>query len=202
MVDRRSVLEFRRSPLGRLEQELVQGSNAAVSLREIPFLAQIGLRAVPGSATYDGLAASLGGPLPSAVGQVTHVGEDRDVLWLGPDEFLLIAPDEADGGPNPTSLASELERSLGNLPGQVVDLSANRTTLELKGSHAQQVLDKSCRLDLDLVSFPAGTAVVTLLGAVGVILWRSSADTWRILPRSSFAVHVARWLLDGMREFS
>lgn len=202
MVDRQKVLERRRSPLGRLQQELADGSSEAVSLREVPFLAQIGLRAVPGSATFDGLGERLGGALPSRVGQVAEVGDDRVVLWLAPDEFLLIAADEADGGPEPAALATELAAAIGNLPGQVVDLSANRTTLELKGSRAQEVLDKSCRLDLDEVAFPVGSALVTLLGSVGVILWRTSADTWRILPRSSFAVHVARWLLDGMREFA
>lgn len=202
MVDRSRVLERRRSPLGRLRDELEQGSSAAVSLREIPFLAQIGIRAVPGSATYDGLADRLGGALPARVGEVTRPGDDRSALWLGPDEFLLIAPDEADGGPEPARFAAELGDALGSLPGQVVDLSANRTTLELRGERAQDVLDKSCRLDLDLVAFPAGTAVVTLLGSVGVILWRTAEDTWRVMPRSSFAVHVARWLLDGMREFA
>jgi|JI8StandDraft_1071087.scaffolds.fasta_scaffold51170_2 sarcosine oxidase subunit gamma len=202
MADRHKVLERRRSPLARLQDELAGGSSAAVSLREIPFLAQIGLRAVPGSATSDGLADRLGGALPRKVGEVTTVRDGHQVLWLGPDEFLLVAPDEADGGPEPAVLVTELSDALGNLPGQVVDLSANRTTLELKGARAQDVLDKSCRLDLDESAFPAGTAVATLLGSVAVILWRVEADTWRVLPRSSFAVHVARWLLDGMREFA
>lgn len=202
MVERTAVLERRRSPLQRLAQEMESGSSAEVALREIPFLAQIGLRAEPGSPSAVALEWTLTGPLPGGVGDVSTLDGDRHALWLGPDEFLLIAPDEADDGPDPARLTEELGTALDGLPGQVVDLSANRTTLELRGPRAQEVLDKSCRLDLDAVSFPAGSALVTLLGTVGVILWRVEQDTWRIMPRASFAVHTARWLLDGMREFA
>lgn len=202
MVERSSVLTRRRSPLHRLSEEIAAGSGQGASLRELPFLAQIGLRAQPGSPAAGALESALGGPLPAGVGTVTQVDDGRRVLWLGPDEFLVIAPDEADGGPDPAALTAQLAAGLGDLPGQVVDLSANRTTLELSGPHAQDVLDKSCRLDLDLVSFPVGTAVSTLLESAAVILWRTDEHTWQVMPRSSFATHVARWLLDGMREYS
>lgn len=202
MVERSAVLERRRSPLQQLSEELESGSSAEVALREIPFLAQIGLRAEPGSPTAVAFEWTLTGALPTGVGDVTALSGDRHILWLGPDEFLLVAPDEAQGGVDPAVITDQLSTALGGLPGQVVDLSANRTTLELRGPRAQEVLDKSCRLDLDPVAFPAGSALMTLLGTVNVILWRVSADTWRIMPRSSFAVHTARWLLDGMREFA
>lgn len=201
MADRAHVLNRRRSPLAGLADEMAAGSGEQVALRELPFLAQVGLRAVPDTPGHAALAAAVGG-LPGGVGEVVQAGSGRWVLWLGPDEFLVVAPDELDDGPDPVQLTAELGEALGEHPGQVVDLSANRTTLELRGPRSQEVLDKSCRLDLDLVARPAGTAVVTLLGSVGVILWRVEPDTWRIMPRSSFAVHTAHWLLDGMREFT
>lgn len=200
MVDTR-VLARRRSPLHRMTEEMEAGSGDAVRLREVPFLAQIGLRAAHGTPAAETLERALGGPLPRAVGDVTALGEDRHLLWLGPDDFLLIAPDEADGGPEPSALTAELRDALGQHSGQVTDLSANRTTLELAGPRAQEVLDKSVRIDLDPPAFDTGRALVTLLGGVGVILWRVEADTIRVLPRASFAVHTAQWLLDGMREF-
>jgi sarcosine oxidase, subunit gamma len=43
--------------------------------------------------------------------------------------------------------------------------------------------------------------VSTLLESVQVILWRTGEDTWQVMPRASFTEFVARWLLDGMREF-
>lgn len=202
MVERSSVLTRRRSPLHRLTDDLSAGSGTRVSLKELPFLTQVGLRAQPGSASADALEKALGGALPATVGIVTTCPGDRSVLWLGPDEYLVIAPDEAVGGLDPAAVTARLVAGLGSLPGQVVDLSANRTTLELSGPQAQDVLDKSCRLDLDLVSFPVDTAVSTLLEGVGIILWRVDEQVWRVMPRSSFATHVARWLLDGMREYS
>lgn len=196
-----SVLARRRSPLSRMGQELTAGSGEAVRLREIPFLAQIWLRVAPGSAGAGALEQALGGSLPAGVGEATALDGDRHLLWLGPDDFLLIAPDEADGGPDPAALAAQLRGALGEHSGQVTDLSANRTTLELSGPRAQEVLDKSVRIDLDPQAFGTGQALVTLLGGVGVILWRTEQHTVRVLPRASFAVHTAQWLLDGMREY-
>lgn len=198
------VLARRRSPLHRLAEELAAGSGEQVRLTELPFLAQIGLRVRPGSAAAAALEAELGGPLPRRTGEVTHPAEDIDVLWLGPDEFLVIAPDEADGGPAPSALTARLKGALDGITGevmQVVDLSANRTTLELAGPRAQEVLDKSVRIDLDPVALPPGSAVVTLMAGVGVILWRTDDDVFRVMPRASFGEHTARWLLDGMAEF-
>lgn len=186
----------RRSPAAGLAQEVAAGSSDALRLVEVPFLTQIGLRATPGSPSAAALAESLGFALPARVGEVTDDGT-RHALWLGPDEFLLVAPDE--GGSSAT--AEALATALGDLPGQVVDLSANRAVFELRGPAARHVLDKSCRLDLHPRSFAVGTAKVTLLDSVGVILWRTGEDTWRILPRASFSTHVGLWLLDGMREF-
>ncbi|MDO5710680.1 MAG: sarcosine oxidase subunit gamma family protein [Micrococcales bacterium] len=195
-----TILSRRRSPAADLTDEMAAGSSPELSLREVPFLAQIGLRAAPGSDSARALEGVLGLALPAASGEITGSG-DRHVLWLGPDEFLLIAPDEADGGPVPQALADELAAALEGLPGQVVDLSANRTTLELRGASAQHVLDKSCRLDLHPRAFAIGTAKVALLETTSVILWRIEDEAWRILPRASFSPHVGRWLLDGMREF-
>ncbi len=200
-VDRARVLGLRRSPAQRLEAEMLQGSVDAVSLREIPFLTQVAIRATPGR---DGsLTDALGLALPTRAGEVAGAGDGNGlaVLWLSPDEFLAVGPDEADSGVSPEAYAGGLADALGSGPGQVVDVSANRTTLELSGPQARSVLEKSCELDLHPRVFPVGAAVATLLGPTGVILWRTGEDTWRVMPRASFATHVVRWLLDGMREY-
>ena len=51
------------------------------------------------------------------------------------------------------------------MPGSAIDLSANRTTLELRGSSAQAVLEKGCPLDPHPREFAAGTAYLTLIGS-------------------------------------
>lgn len=198
------VLGHRRSPAQHLAEEMTAGSGAQVRLRELPFLTQIGLRAVPGTEAGDVLETALGAALPRRVGEVTGIPDgtgDLAVLWLSPDEFLLVAPDEAVSGVATTEYAGRLAGALGDRPGQVVDVSANRTTLELAGPRARTVLEKSCRIDLHPREFPVGRAVVTVLGTTPVILWHTAEETWRVMPRASFATHTVRWILDGMREF-
>jgi sarcosine oxidase, subunit gamma len=203
-VDRAAVLAHRRSPAQDLWGEMEQGSGEQVALREIPFLSQLAIRATPGERSSSSVAEAVGVALPTCVGEVAGAadGDGVAVLWLSPDEFLAVGPDEAESGVSPEAWSDTAARALGPEPGQVIDVSANRTTIELSGPSALQVLQKSCELDLHPRAFPVGAAVATLLDSTGVILWRTGSETWRIMPRASFATHVVRWLLDGMREFN
>ena len=91
----------------------------------------------------------------------------------------------------------------------------NRTTLELSGPRARDVLEKGCALDLHPRVFTAGTALSTEIGGIPAILWKTAEiggipailwktaeETYRIFPRASFAEFLGRWLLDAMREFA
>ena len=167
----------------------------AVRIREVPFLTMVGVRAVLGSPAAARIETRLGGPLPSACGAVT-TGDGVSVLWLSPDEFLVVS-DEQQPAPLTTALVEALEGE----PGSATDLSANRTTFELSGSAAREVLEKGCPLDLHPRTFAVGTAYMTLIGSAPVILWKVSEELYRISPRSSFADFLGRWLLDAMLEF-
>ena len=189
---------LRRSPLhalhGRFSAERVHGERA-VALRELPFLGMVSVRVDPDSPAYTRIGERLGAALPTSCGQVTSSGR-HSALWLGPDEWLVVSA--ADGG----VLAAELDAALAGDPGSVVDVSANRTTLELSGPAARETLEKGCPADLDPRAFGPGTAVTTTLGPVPVLLWQTGPTTYRVLPRSSFADYVARWLLDATTEFA
>lgn len=207
---------LRRSPLAHLAQQMqertVRGERG-VALREVPFLTMVGLRVVPGTAAAESVAAAAGVPLPGGHGQVAGTPDGTAVLWLGPDEFLLVGPEgagPAEVGPAGSGLpghdgagtAAGLARALGTEPGQAVDLSANRTTLELSGPSARAVLEKGCPIDLHPRAFGPGTAVATTLGPVQVLLWQTAEQVYRVLPRASFADYTARWLLDAMAEYA
>jgi len=167
----------------------------AVRIREVPFLTMVGVRAVLGSAAAARIEARLGVSLPSACGGVT-TGDGVSVLWLSPDEFLVVSDEQ-----QPAPLTTALMETLQGEPGSATDLSANRTTFELSGPAARQVLEKGCPLDLHPRTFEVGTAYVTLIGSVPVILWKLSDELYRICPRSSFADFLGRWLVDAMAEF-
>lgn len=125
-------------------------------------------------------SASFPTPPP---GGVTEWSE-RSVLWLGPTEWLVI-----DGEPI-------------DLPGGV-DVSANRTTIELSGPNARDVLEKGCTLDLHPRAFTAGRCAQTTLARAQVILWQTSDEpVYHLLVRGSFARYVADWLTDAASEYS
>lgn len=191
---------MRTSPASHLLEAFAAGSLAGtVELAELPYLTLLGVRAAAGTETADRLASVTGG-LPAASGEIRGSGE-TSVLWLGPAEFLVVAPAEAHeslGG----ALIQALQSALADGEGQVVDLSANRTTFELTGPRARAVLEKGCSLDLHPREFKAGTAFSTMIGNIPAILWKTGEESFRVLPRASFADFLGRWLLDAMREYA
>jgi sarcosine oxidase subunit gamma len=192
------ISALRRSPLAHLETDMLAGAvggERAVALREIAFTTQIGLRAEPGTTAHAALAAAAGVALPEGPGQVSGSADGVAILWQGPDEFLLVAPD---GSP----LLAKLVAALGAEPGAVVDLSANRTIVELHGPSAREVLEKGCPADLHPRAFGPGHAIMTTLGKVPLLVWQTAESTFRLLPRASFADYTARWLLDAMQEYA
>lgn len=165
-----------------------------VSLTEWPFIPMVNLRVDPASEAAGRIGSVLGAPLPDHCGATAQAGP-HTAVWLGPDEWLVLS--RSDG---PALVAGLLDALAGD-PGSVVDVSANRTTLELSGPSARQVLEKGCSLDLHPRSFGPGRAVSTQVGPVPVVLWQTDGTTYRLFSRSSFADYLARWLIDAMSEF-
>ena len=82
---------LRRSPLAHLTDRLAAASDpSVVSLAEVPFVAMVSLRVDPETPAAARVAAVLGAPLPTACGEVTGT-DSHDALWLGPDEWLVVA---------------------------------------------------------------------------------------------------------------
>lgn len=190
---------LRRSPLGQLADVFAAHSTAGergVSLREIPFQMQLGLQLQPHGTAAQRIGRALGAPLPTDPNTVAAAGE-LQVLWLGPEEWLVIGPD----GSAPAT-AAVLRAALQDEHGSVVDVSANRTTLELSGPAAREVLEKGCALDLHPRAFAPGRCAQTLVSKVNVILHQVDPQpTYRLLVRGSFAQYLADWLLDAMEEY-
>ena len=154
--------------------------------RELRFPTQVDLR----------IARSEGDPLPPflPLEPNTWVGwKGRDVLWLGPDEWLLLDGSEAAG---PGGLAAELTTLLSGTHHSVVDVSANRTVLELTGDDRHELLSTGCGLDLHPRSWSDGMCAQTLLARVPVILQERTGAT-RAFVRPSYAEWLLDWMLDA-----
>jgi len=117
------------------------------------------------------------------------------VLWLGPDEFLMIAPET-----EATAVAADLAAALGTLPHSLVDVSHRQVTLELSGPRAEWLLGAQCPLPLDLRAFPVGMCTRTVFAKAEIVLWRSSTETFRMEVARSFTQYVVDLLLEISRE--
>src|SRR5204862_236244 len=89
--------------------------------------------------------------------QVMAQAGARAALWLGPDEWLLIAPE-----PAPRRFAAALAEALTGLPHSLVDVSHRQSALALSGPQATTLLAAGCPLDLDVGPFPVGMCTRTI----------------------------------------
>ena len=139
---------------------------------------------------------ALGFPLPHQACRASSSGE-RHALWLGPDEWLLLAPAaEAD------SLGAALEAAMDGLPHALVEVSQRQTAIVVTGPRATALLNVGCPLDLDLAAFPVGMCTRTLLAKTEVVLWRTALDTFHIEVWRSFSAYAWRFLEAAGAEFS
>ena len=189
----------RRSPLVGYRERFVALSVASrgdLSIRELPYLAQVDFRTDPNDASImQRLASSLEFDLPVVPNTVTSRG-DRRALWLGPDEWLVVGPEDQE-----KTLVQSLLDGLGGAFGSVIDVSANRTTLKVFGPKARDVLAQGIPLDLDPRSFGPRRCAQTLLAKAHVIVEaRDEEAALHLYIRASFASYVADWLLDAAAE--
>ena len=176
-----------------VKRAALEGNALPAGVREVPFLAQVSLRADPSDVELmTRLASSLGFELPTTANRVS--GDlDRHALWLGPDEWLIVGPPGSE-----QAIESGCRDALGPATGAVVDVSANRTVVELRGPRARELLAAGCTIDLHPRAFRATCCAQTLLARTGVIIHELSDEpVYRLFVRPSFAHYLATWLLDA-----
>jgi sarcosine oxidase subunit gamma len=167
-------------------------------LRELPPTLLLNLRGDPGVAAFTSAVAGVLGVAPPVEPNTVATSGEIAVLWLGPDEWLVTAPNESAGG-----LAVRLETALAGLHHLVVDVSAGRVVLELEGTEARAVLAQGIGLDVRPRAFGPGRCAQTGLARVPVILQQIDlAPRFRILVRASFAPYVTEWLRSTIAELA
>jgi len=115
-------------------------------------------------------------------------------LWLGPDEWLLIAD-----GADATDIVGVLESVLDGTAHSLVDVSHRQIGLIASGPAAARVLNAGCPLDLDPHAFPVGFATRTLFDKVEVVLWRRAETTFHVEVWRSFAPYLLGSLAEAAR---
>jgi sarcosine oxidase, subunit gamma len=172
------------------------GTVATVAIREWPGLHTIDLRVAPGTSALTAISQALGLDLPGKPGQMlarSMSGESEiHVLCLAPDWWLIT------GFP-------EVEQKLAPLNAEhhfsVVDVSGQRTTIELEGPNVRDVLAHLWDQDLREKSFPIGSVSQGLMAKAPVIVCHMAQFRYRVLVRSSFALHLWKALVDAAEEW-
>ena len=163
---------------------LDRATPAQLAITWAPAVARMSLR---GDAAA--LGAELHVALPARPGGVTVAG-DRTALWLGPDEWLLLAP------------LNSLDPRISVGAGAVVDISHRHVGLVLEGDDAAVALATGCPLDLHPSVFAPGTCTRTVFGKAEIVLWRRDAAHFHIEVWRSFAGYVRDRLDLAARELA
>lgn len=164
-----------RTPLAHRADDL-----SLLDAVEVPLLTQLDVRC---DETH---AEQLGFPLMPN----TATGDARGAaLWLGPDEWLVVGSDTMDDA------IGELAAALDGSHHAIVDVSANRAVIDLRGTDRTALLASGCGLDLEREGgWMPGSCAQTLFARAQVIL-HEMPDATRLFVRPSFADYVVDRLL-------
>ena len=165
--------------------------NNAASATSCPPATRFILRGGPEAAACAGPAFGAAPPLEPLRSQTSGA---RSALWLGPDEWLLIAEDSE------PALGANLEAALASVPHALFDVSHRQSALEVSGSGAARLLNASVLLDLDLQAFPVGMVARTLLTKAEITLWRRAPELFRVEFSRSFGLYVAAILTQAAND--
>jgi sarcosine oxidase subunit gamma len=187
-------MNAKESPL----EGMNMGTVATVAIRELPGLHTIDLRVAPGTSTQAAVAEALGIDLPGTQGQTrggsVSGGGEAHALCLAPDWWLIVGFQEAEQKLAPLLLMSQYHFS-------VVDVSGQRTTIELEGPKVRKVLAHLWDQDLREKSFPIASVSQGLMAKAPVIVCHIAPFRYRVMVRSSFALHLWKALVDAAEEW-
>jgi sarcosine oxidase subunit gamma len=174
------------------------GSVATVAIRELPGLHTIDLRVVSGTSAQAAVVEALGMDLPGKPGQTggmsISVGGEAHAMCLAPDWWLIVGFQEAE-----QKLALLMSENQYHF--SVVDVSGQRTTIELEGPKVREVLAHLWDQDLREKSFPVASVSQGLMAKAPVIVFHIASLRYRVMVRSSFALHLWKALEDAAEEW-
>ena len=197
---------LRQSPLAHIHINATSDNNdmdSPVSITEIAHRMQFALRGAPSDKAFVKITGDiLSVPLPTKPCQSSGNADDIHAHWMGPDEWLIIAPKSSNA-----DIGDRLKLALAKHHASVTDVSDSRTTIRLAGLKARETLTKGCSIDLHPRQFTKGSVVNTLLAQSHITLHQitdtdnSGACTYDILVHRSFSEYLWLWLQDAVREY-
>jgi len=170
----------------------VAGS-AQVSIVPAAPASRLALRARPDAVTSLGKALGVILPETPKTSVLAKASDptSRRVLWIGPDEWLVIDKDGAD-------LMAASEKASGVY--SAVDVSNRNTAILVSGPAAEATISAGCPQNLSPASFPVGACSRTILGKAEIVLLREAEDVFRIEVWRSFSTYAFGFLAEAARS--
>ncbi|WP_247422175.1 sarcosine oxidase subunit gamma [Ralstonia pseudosolanacearum] len=165
----------------------------AFMLRERPFLDIVNVRGeLTDPAFLTAFERVIGCRPPAAPNTVARSAE-YDVLWLGPDEWLVRSRGPVRAGVLEAKLAQAVQGSYA----AAVDVGSGYTVVEISGKRARDVLTRGCPLDLHPRAFKPGQCAQSHYFKASIVLIPIGNDTYEIVVRRSFADYFVRIMVDA-----
>lgn len=161
---------------------------AAIRIEDVAPTLRLSLRVKP--AHRETLGRALGLDLPTRVG-TRAAANGTEALCLGPDEWLIVAPEGTDP-------ATPARGAYAQAPHSLVDISDREITLRLSGPAVLDVLASCC--PRNIAAMPVGSAARTVFDSATVILWRDGPTDFRMDIWRSFVPHVRALLAQVQDE--
>lgn len=186
----------RHGALDDLAEALAAASSDALRIEVEPACSVLNLRGTPADPSLvTDVQRVLGIELPLEPNRWR--GDDRlTAMWLGPDEWLLVASDD-----EARQIEERMRQArLADPWLSIVNVSSNYTHLLLSGPEIRDLLAKCCALDLRPDVFSRGDCVQTELARSRMLLRAIERNSFEVWVRNSFARYLAEWLLDACAE--
>jgi sarcosine oxidase subunit gamma len=165
-------------------------------LAERPFLELVNVRGDTRDAAFVQAVESVIGCKPPEEPNTARRGKDYDMLWLGPDEWLVRSA-TAHFAAQPAPLEAKLRESFKGLFAAAVDIGSGYTVLEISGTRTREVLARGCPLDLHPSLLGVGQCAQSHYFKASVTVLPTGTDTFELVIRRSFADYFVKIMLDA-----
>lgn len=151
-------------------------------------------------ATASAISDALGIECPTIPG-ICNSDKHTQVVWNGPNNWMIIANDE-ETGRKPGELLESLKKAVGDLAA-VVDQSHGRCGLRLSGVHAPAVMAKNTAIDLHPRVFGPGNCALTSVAHMSALVVQvDDSPTYDLFVARSLARSFAHAIEHACHEFA
>ncbi|QNV40265.1 hypothetical protein IDM48_02180 [Rothia amarae] len=193
------------STASEFAEDMDRLSDNNLQIQEVPSLTLMRIEVDPYSEAARRMQKVLGAELPKAPGEVSGDKKAQEIffgtrkvvacLWVHEDTFLVVSQVD------PAKLGRALNSALGKDPGLVLDVSFNRSVLELAGSDIAEVLARTVSFEENAPKFfGEGSAWRCNVGESEVMLWRIGEHQYLMVPRNSHTPGVVVSVFDAIEE--